>query len=47
VYELEGDAAVVELAGELPVAAAEMSGDSRSEAIEIEDALDVEPTRRW
>lgn len=43
-YDLDGDAAIVKLAGELPVGASQVAGCSGSEAIQIEDALDVEPT---
>ena len=45
--DLDGDAAVVELTGELAVAAARVACDTGSQAIEIEDPLDIESTREW
>src|SRR5260370_38837684 len=44
-YDLERDAAIVEGAGQLAVTAAQVAGGSWSEAIEVEDSLDVEPAR--
>ena len=45
VYHLKLDAAVVECARELAVTAAQVPGGAWSEAIEVEDPLDVEPAR--
>jgi len=47
VDDLEGDTAVVEFAGEPAVTAAQVPGGAGSEAIEVEDSLDVEPARDW
>src|SRR6266571_5955132 len=45
VDDLDGDAAVVERAGELAVGAAQLPAGAGSEAMEVEDGLDVEPAR--
>ena len=45
VYDLEGDPAVVERAGELAVATAQLPAGAGSASIEVEDPLDVERAR--